>query len=110
MGCGSGRLSVHKLLLVVLSDGLRSIAAHDLDPARLQGLWDLTPQLNREQAVLQASSHHLHVIRQVEGRLEGAGCKADDLGRIAVASVRVRVTCLSCALLHSLVQQQATRH
>ena len=66
-----GRLSRLTLLLVVLRDRLRSHTARDLDPARLQGLWDLTPQLDGEQAVLQARSHHLHVISQVEGLLVG---------------------------------------
>src|SRR3712207_6045568 len=60
------------LRLVVLLERL-SAPGRDLDPARLQGLGDLTLQFDRKQAILQLRVRDLHVVGEVEALLERAG-------------------------------------
>src|SRR5918998_898914 len=58
--------------LVVL-DGLRASAVRDLDAAGLHLLRHLAHEINRQQAIVQLRLRDLHVVRQVEGLLEGTG-------------------------------------
>jgi len=64
------------LFTLDLEGRLRIFAASDRDLSRLHRFWNLPPQLDGKQAVLEASAFHAHMIGKFEATIEGTSCDA----------------------------------